>query len=70
MLTRLAMTSNSNIAIIPMQDILGLGKKTRMNIPGKPTGNWRWRLEKGMLDVRVARRMRALAAVTDRLTPQ
>ena len=70
LLTRLAMTSNSNIAIIPMQDILGLGKKTRMNIPGKPTGNWRWRLEKGMLDVRVARRMRALAAVTDRLTPQ
>ncbi|HAW96773.1 MAG TPA: 4-alpha-glucanotransferase [Phycisphaerales bacterium] len=69
LLTRLAMTSNSNLAIIPMQDLLGTGKKTRMNIPGIPTGNWRWRLEQGMLDVRVARRMRRLAAVTDRLTP-
>ena len=69
LLTRLAMTSSSNVAIIPMQDLLGTGKKTRMNIPGKPTGNWRWRLEQGMLDVRVAGRMRRLAAVTDRLTP-
>ena len=69
LLTRLAMTSNSNIAIIPMQDLLGTGKKTRMNIPGIPIGNWRWRLEQGMLEGRAAQRMRRLAAVTNRLTP-
>ena len=67
LLGRLAMTSRSNLAIIPMQDILGLGGKSRMNIPGKPAGNWRWRLEEGMLDIRVARRMNRLAAVTGRL---
>ena len=61
------MASTANIAIIPMQDILGLGRKSRMNIPGKPSGNWRWRLEEGMLGIRAAGLMNRLAAVTGRL---
>ena len=68
LMTRLVMSSRANLGIIPMQDILGLDGKSRMNIPGKPSGNWRWRLGKGMLDIRVARRMNRLAAVTGRLT--
>ena len=29
--------------IAPLQDILGLGSSGRMNRPGVPSGNWRWR---------------------------
>jgi 4-alpha-glucanotransferase len=42
-LTRLAMMSVANLAIIPMQDILGLGEEARMNRPGGSRGNWEWR---------------------------
>ena len=40
---RLAMMSIANTAIIPLQDILGLGAESRMNIPATNKGNWRWR---------------------------
>lgn len=35
--------SNSQTVIIPIQDFLGLGDESRMNIPGKADGNWTWR---------------------------
>jgi 4-alpha-glucanotransferase len=35
--------STAKIAIIPMQDLLGLGNEARMNIPGTSSGNWGWR---------------------------
>jgi len=41
---RLAMMSVANMLIIPMQDILGLGEKERMNLPSSTAGNWEWRL--------------------------
>ncbi|MBI5740891.1 MAG: 4-alpha-glucanotransferase [Nitrospirae bacterium] len=41
---RLAMMSVADIAIIPMQDILGLGEKDRMNLPASPSDNWEWRM--------------------------
>jgi 4-alpha-glucanotransferase len=43
-LIRLAMTSVANLAIIPMQDVLGLGQQARMNRPATIEGNWTWRL--------------------------
>jgi 4-alpha-glucanotransferase len=46
---RLAMTSVADIAIIPLQDILGLGQDARMNTPATTHGNWRWRLSGKML---------------------
>jgi 4-alpha-glucanotransferase len=39
-------SSTAEIAIIPMQDLLGLGSEARMNIPGTATGNWHWRFQK------------------------
>jgi 4-alpha-glucanotransferase len=45
-LIQLAMKSAADLAIIPMQDILGLGQETRMNRPAVKQGNWRWRLPK------------------------
>ena len=32
--------SHADVAIIPIQDLLGYGGDTRMNTPGTPTGNW------------------------------
>jgi len=49
-LIRAAYASVSRIAVIPMQDVLSLGPEARFNTPGKPQGNWRWRLADGILD--------------------
>lgn len=38
-----AWASAACTAIIPMQDVLGLGSEARMNTPGTPSGNWSWR---------------------------
>ena len=47
-LVRLALSSRARIAILPMQDVLGLGREARMNHPGTVgNGNWQWRLEPG-----------------------
>ncbi len=42
---RLAMKSVADTAILPLQDILGLGSSARMNIPGEADGHWGWRFE-------------------------
>ena len=38
-----ALNSVSNLAIIPLQDVLKLGSEARMNTPGTKEGNWSWR---------------------------
>ncbi|MGM0587505.1 MAG: 4-alpha-glucanotransferase [Bacteroidota bacterium] len=48
---QLALDSPANLAIIPMQDWLGLGDEARMNIPGTVVGNWRWHLERSKWDL-------------------
>lgn len=40
---RLAWASVAYTAIVPMQDLLGLGTETRMNMPGTTQNNWQWR---------------------------
>jgi len=45
----LAMLSNARTCIIPMQDLLGLGNDTRMNMPGTVDANWAWRLAPGQV---------------------
>jgi len=44
------MMSVARLAIFPMQDILGLGGHCRTNTPGKPDGNWTWRMTAQQLD--------------------
>jgi 4-alpha-glucanotransferase len=46
-LIRAAYTAVSRIAVFPLQDILSLGSQARLNSPGKPEGNWQWRLTDG-----------------------
>jgi 4-alpha-glucanotransferase len=55
---REAMKSVANLAIFPVQDILGLNSKVRMNIPGKASGNWLWRLEENALSKKLAAKLR------------
>lgn len=41
--------SVADLAILPIQDVLGYGADTRMNIPGEPSGNWRYRVTSAQL---------------------
>jgi 4-alpha-glucanotransferase len=59
-LIRLAVGSVANQAIIPLQDILGLGGEAQMNFPGKATGNWGWRYQPGALTEELRDRLKAL----------
>jgi 4-alpha-glucanotransferase len=47
---RAAYSAVSRIAVVPMQDILSLGSAARLNSPGVPQGNWRWRLAPGDIE--------------------
>src|SRR4051794_6876457 len=57
-LIRLALASEGSLAVVPAQDVLGLGSEARMNTPGKSAGNWKWRLEPGQLTPELAARLR------------
>jgi 4-alpha-glucanotransferase len=46
---RAVFSSVANTAIVPTQDILGLGNEARMNLPGSPSGHWKWRMRPGAL---------------------
>jgi 4-alpha-glucanotransferase len=66
-LIELALSSRSALAIVPAQDVLGLGSEARMNRPGEIGGNWAWRLEPGQLTAGHAERLRAAGAATGRV---
>ncbi|MDE2449292.1 MAG: 4-alpha-glucanotransferase, partial [Gammaproteobacteria bacterium] len=53
-LIREALGSVGQLAIIPVQDVLGLGSEARLNTPGTVHGNWRWRLPQGLLTPQLA----------------
>ena len=66
-LIELALSSRARLAIVPAQDVLGLGSEARMNVPGRSGGNWRWRLRRGRLTSEHAARLRELAERHGRL---
>jgi len=49
-----------------LQDVLSLGSEARMNVPSRSAGNWSWRYKAGALTSELARKLAALADVTDR----
>jgi 4-alpha-glucanotransferase len=63
---RSAQSSAAALSIVPMLDALGLGSEARMNTPSEPLGNWRWRLEPGLLTEELAAKLAHLAELTDR----
>lgn len=65
-LIRVALASVADLAIVPLQDLLALGSEARMNAPGEPAGNWRWRVNADALTPALAARLRALTELYDR----
>jgi 4-alpha-glucanotransferase len=63
---RLAFSSVADVAIVPMQDILGLGSEARMNVPGKAEGNWDWRYRAEQFTAGIRDRLADLTAVQSR----
>jgi 4-alpha-glucanotransferase len=55
-----AMQTDANLAIAPLQDLLGLDSQSRMNTPGVTDGNWHWRFHWDMLDDGLASRVRTM----------
>jgi len=66
-LIRAAMSSVADTAIAPVQDVLALGSEARMNVPGRPEGNWSWRLRRDELAPHHAARLAEMAEQYDRL---
>ncbi len=63
---RAVLASVADIAIVPLQDVLGLGSAARMNLPGKESGNWKWRYRPLALSGELSARLRSLVTLYDR----
>ncbi|MEZ4224351.1 MAG: 4-alpha-glucanotransferase [Polyangiaceae bacterium] len=66
-LMRAAYASVAALAIVPLQDVLGLGNSARMNVPGTSKGNWQWRCERRDLSPARAARLKSLARTYERV---
>lgn len=62
-----AWSAPARLAITSAQDLLGLGRESRMNTPGRRRGNWRWQLAPGELSSDLAGRLRDLTETCHRL---
>ncbi|OPY75112.1 MAG: 4-alpha-glucanotransferase [Syntrophorhabdus sp. PtaU1.Bin050] len=63
---RMAVMSGARWAILPMQDVLGLGEESRMNKPSVPLGNWEWRLLRGQLSAHISESLRQITTESAR----
>ncbi|HWB83440.1 MAG TPA: 4-alpha-glucanotransferase [Bryobacteraceae bacterium] len=63
---RTLMASVADTILFPAQDVLGLGSESRMNTPGIPGGNWRWRYRPGAFTAEHAAKLRRMAELYDR----
>ena len=63
---RAVFASVADIAIVPLQDVLSLGTEARMNLPGRVSGNWKWRFRPGALTKDLSARLRSLTTLYDR----
>jgi 4-alpha-glucanotransferase len=64
---RAVLASVAVLAVVPLQDILGLGSEARFNVPGTVAGNWGWRIPAGTPGAAAAARLRALVSTFGRL---
>lgn len=66
-LTEAAWSSRAALAVAPLQDVLNLGNKARMNVPGRADGNWRWRCTDEMISSPAFEWLRGLTKSANRL---
>ena len=64
---RMAWASVADMAIVPMQDIIGLGSEARINIPSTLGDNWKWRATEDQINPKLAKRVRKYVQMTGRL---
>lgn len=57
---RAVSASQANTAIVPLQDVLGLGSSARMNLPNSVEGNWLWRVKPGALTDEIVTKLRSV----------
>jgi 4-alpha-glucanotransferase len=69
-LLRTVLMSVANTAIIPLQDLIGLGSEARMNVPGTAFGNWGWRFTWDMVSCDLAGHVRDQIECYDRCKPE
>ncbi|NCO76263.1 MAG: 4-alpha-glucanotransferase [Cyanobacteria bacterium] len=65
-LIRLALASVANLAIFPVQDLLGLGSNSKMNTPGTIEDNWSWRYKKDVLTDDISEHLKYLTSLYGR----
>lgn len=65
-LIKLEYSSVAKLAVVQMQDILGLDNKARMNVPSTLGNNWRWRVTKKQLSDKIARKLAELSEIYGR----
>lgn len=65
-LIRAAQASVSELAVVPMQDYLGLGSEARINTPSTLGDNWKWRMKKGAFTRELAKKIREMTALYGR----
>jgi 4-alpha-glucanotransferase len=65
-LMRASSVSVAQLAIVPAQDLLGLGSEARMNTPAVAAGNWSWRAPEGVWTSDISRGLADLVEVSDR----
>ncbi|HAX78867.1 MAG TPA: 4-alpha-glucanotransferase, partial [Cyanobacteria bacterium UBA11372] len=65
-LIRLALSSVADQAIIPLQDLLGLGSEARMNNPSQTEGNWVWRYRGDRLTEELRDRLKTMTTTYGR----
>lgn len=63
---RAVWASVADSAVVPMQDLLGLGSEARMNLPASTEGNWYWQAKEGDFSGEIVERLRDLTEIYGR----
>jgi 4-alpha-glucanotransferase len=63
---RAVWASVADTAIVPMQDVLGLGTEARMNLPASTSGNWTWQCKQGDFSEEISQRLGELTEIYGR----
>jgi len=70
LLVNLLWSSTAALTVAPLQDLLNLGAESRMNIPGRASGNWRWRYPGDMASLQEFRWLQELTKMSKRAEPE
>ncbi|QJD98427.1 malto-oligosyltrehalose synthase [Mucilaginibacter robiniae] len=66
-LARVAYASTAKLAMLPVQDVIGLDENARMNNPASAEGNWLWRLQTDALTPETAEQLLSWIQLYNRL---